>query len=65
MRHPALHSLERAFGNLRDKIMVANGLMDKCPMCGAVYDPDEETHYVTERPIASGVQCIRISLPSR
>jgi hypothetical protein len=65
MRHPALDSLERAFGNLRDKIMVANGLMDQCPMCGVVYDPDEETHYVTERPIASGVQCIRISLPSR
>jgi len=48
-----------------DKVMVTTGLKSKCPLCGLIWDPEKETHYTTERPMASGVQCIRVQLPSR
>jgi len=64
-RRAAFRGLNAAIGRAVDRTLVEAGLLSQCPMCLGIYNPDEESHYVTERPIASGVQCIRVSLPSR
>ena len=64
-RRAAFRGLDAAIGRAIDGALVQAGLLSRCPMCLSVYNPDEETHYVIERPIASGVQCIRVKSSSQ